>query len=384
MPQSSIKKVFPGGNTARGFYSYYDHVIGPEATRIMIIKGGPGVGKSTFMRAISDAMFERGYSVEHHHCSSDNNSLDGMVIPAIGVALIDGTAPHILDPRNPGAVDEIVNLGDFWDEERMRANKEAIVATTRRVGRLFGMAYRQLAEAGLIRGEERSYVSEAVQAHRVNKITGELIQEVINPAPGQFQRPPKARHLFGSAISPAGVVNHYETLLQDTCRLFILKGSPGTGRAQVMRRLADAAVLRGLDTEVYHCALFPEEIDLLVVPAIAVAFLKQVEEVKLNREALKELEPIELDCDQYIDRELLAPYVTALMAARERFRAALARGIHYLREAKLTHDYLENFYVSHMDFEAIAAKREETLARILKWAEEAAVGNLPKISAGSP
>jgi hypothetical protein len=29
-----------------------------------------------------------------------------------------------VDPKNPGAVDEIINLGDFWDEEGIRKNKD--------------------------------------------------------------------------------------------------------------------------------------------------------------------------------------------------------------------------------------------------------------------
>ncbi len=95
MAKGRLKKVFPGGNTGQGFYSFYDYIIDQDATRIFVIKGGPGVGKSTFMRKIGEEMLERGYDVEFHCCSSDNGSLDGVVIPAIRVALLDGTAPHI-------------------------------------------------------------------------------------------------------------------------------------------------------------------------------------------------------------------------------------------------------------------------------------------------
>ena len=36
-----IRHLYPGGNTSRGFYSYYDQVIRPEAaTRIFILKRG--------------------------------------------------------------------------------------------------------------------------------------------------------------------------------------------------------------------------------------------------------------------------------------------------------------------------------------------------------
>ncbi len=94
MERGHIKRVFPGCNTSLGFYSFYDYIAPPDATRIFVIKGGPGVGKSTFIRGIGEALVARGMDVEFHHCSSDNSSLDGLYIPAIKVAIIDGTAPH--------------------------------------------------------------------------------------------------------------------------------------------------------------------------------------------------------------------------------------------------------------------------------------------------
>ena len=50
MTKGRIRHMFPGGNTSQGFFSYYDYILGQEeANRIICIKGGPGVGKSTFM-----------------------------------------------------------------------------------------------------------------------------------------------------------------------------------------------------------------------------------------------------------------------------------------------------------------------------------------------
>ncbi|HHW41108.1 MAG TPA: ATPase [Syntrophomonadaceae bacterium] len=94
MTKGKVKMVFPGGNTCLGFYSFYDNIIEPDAKRIFVIKGGPGTGKSTFMRRIGEDLRDRGYDIELHCCSSDNDSLDAVVAPALGVALIDGTAPH--------------------------------------------------------------------------------------------------------------------------------------------------------------------------------------------------------------------------------------------------------------------------------------------------
>lgn len=90
-----IKRVFPGGNTSKGFYSYYDYIIEPDANRIFVIKGGPGVGKSSMMKKVAKDLLEKGYDIEYHHCSSDNNSIDGLVVPKLRVAMVDGTAPHV-------------------------------------------------------------------------------------------------------------------------------------------------------------------------------------------------------------------------------------------------------------------------------------------------
>ena len=57
MLNNKARHMFPGGNTYKGFYSYYDYILPQEkANKIIILKGGPGVGKSTFMRHIAEDM----------------------------------------------------------------------------------------------------------------------------------------------------------------------------------------------------------------------------------------------------------------------------------------------------------------------------------------
>ena len=64
--------------------------------------------------------------VEYFHCSSDPNSLDGIIINDLKIALIDGTAPHTLEPKYAGAVEMIINIGDFFDEKRLILQKNEI------------------------------------------------------------------------------------------------------------------------------------------------------------------------------------------------------------------------------------------------------------------
>lgn len=362
-----IREFYPGGNTSYGFYSFYDFIIDKDATRIFLLKGGPGVGKSTFMKAIGQVMLEKGFDVEYHNCSSDNNSIDGVVIPALKIALIDGTAPHIVDPKTPGAVDEIIHLGDFWDEKGLRANKDEVLASNARVSRLFKIAYSNLREAKVIHDEWESYIIESMDFAPVNKIIRYVSNEVFSDVDPDFTRVAKARHLFGSAITPQGPVNKLDSILIDVENVYILRGEPGVGKSTFIEKMLARAQEMGIDTEVYHCPLDPEKLDFLVIPKLKVAFINGTEPLKVD---LRKLTTTEIDFDQFLDPDILDNYETEIDSCKERFWEAYNRAILYIAQAKKVHDEMEEYYIPNMNYVEINVKREEILNRILMYAKE--------------
>ena len=89
-------RYFLGGNTGAGFYSLYDGFTDSEAGDFLwIIKGGPGCGKSSFMKRIARSAEGAGMTVERVLCSGDPESLDGIYIREARCAYVDGTAPHV-------------------------------------------------------------------------------------------------------------------------------------------------------------------------------------------------------------------------------------------------------------------------------------------------
>lgn len=369
MNKGKLKKVFPGGNTSQGFFSFYHNIIEQDATRILVIKGGPGVGKSTFMRKIGETMLDKGYDVEFHCCSSDNGSLDGICIPAIKVAMLDGTAPHVVDPKNPGAVDEIIHLGDFWDEAKMVANKARILDTIALVSRQFKIAYSNLKEAKVIRDEWESYITESMHWHQVNEQTTSISNGIFQNVIPQFQTPAKARHLFASAISPEGPSHYYETILQDVENLYLIKGDPGTGKSTLLQKIATLANQLGLDTEVYNQPFDPSKLDMVLIPTLKTAVLSNSEPIEFKPDNLTNLKLIkEINLDECINQNLLSKYTKEIAETKVRFWSSFNRAVKYLSRAKALHDDLETLYIPAMDFQAINSKRDETLQRVLAWA----------------
>ena len=107
---------FAGANSGSGFQNLFSEILDlEEAKDLLVLKGGAGVGKNTFMREIGRTMEEAGTEVEYLWCSGDPASLDGVVLPELKCAVVDGTAPHVVDLKYPAAVDRYVDLGRFYD-----------------------------------------------------------------------------------------------------------------------------------------------------------------------------------------------------------------------------------------------------------------------------
>ncbi len=367
MGRGNFIKVFPGGNTAYGFYSFYDHIIAPDATRIFVIKGGPGVGKSTFMRKIGETMLERGYDVEYHCCSSDNGSLDGVAVPAIQVALMDGTAPHIMDPKNPGVVGEIIHLGDHWNEQGLRGNKKEILAINKEMSRLFKHAYAFLAGAKLFLDEVETYYTEsgAFNMGTFDRLVLELIHEIFEGKP-RLTDNPKTRRLFATAITPDGPVSHLNTVVESLGKRYIINGDDGTGKTTLVRRLMEAALARGYNVTAFHCALNPKKVDHLVIHDLSLAVINNVEPHIYRPQEGDTV----IDTMTCVDPLLNEAYLAEKGASRGMYRQCMEQAVSFINRAKNMHDKMEQYYVPYMNFDAINARREKILQRILDFASE--------------
>lgn len=86
---------FLGANTPQGFVSRFDQLADAnDGWREFVIKGGPGTGKSSLMKKVAEHAGGRCSHVELIHCSSDVDSLDGVILGDIKTSIADGTAPH--------------------------------------------------------------------------------------------------------------------------------------------------------------------------------------------------------------------------------------------------------------------------------------------------
>ena len=140
-----LEKYFAASNSSEGFCSYYDEVFNPQKFyKIYVIKGGSGTGKSFFMNEIGKCAELNGFSVRYIYCSSDAESLDGIIINEQKIAVLDGTSPHVYEPKYIGAVESFVNLAEFLDEKLLLSSRKLIENISLEKHRGFERVYREL------------------------------------------------------------------------------------------------------------------------------------------------------------------------------------------------------------------------------------------------
>ena len=160
---------FIGANTPDGFIDYGKTAF-DGIEHIYIIKGAPGTGKSRFMKSAKEYFEKRGLMSISYRCSSDDTSLDGLVIPGAGIAFTDGTSPHAREAVLPGVREEIIDVGRFWNREQLCASKEKICELMKRKSEAFERAYVFLRAYSCICSEKKKQLKDTVNIEKIHKV----------------------------------------------------------------------------------------------------------------------------------------------------------------------------------------------------------------------
>lgn len=321
-------RYFLGANSANGFYSHYNELhTGKTIRRLRILKGGPGCGKSTLMKQVAAQALQLGLDTELIPCTSDPDSLDGVVIPAAGYAIVDGTAPHVVEPELCGCREAYLDLGRGYNLAAMSAGG-AILQEIQAAGRACypaaTAALRAAAEIDAL--IEREYKPELTEALAASLAAKEL--------------PPQCRQgtqrcCFLAGHTPKGVLFFEETVRQLCHTVYALRG----GRHEIgafLQHLTTLAIARGWDVILGDSPHLPGACaEQLLIPARGIAFVSDSALLPWRGPSAAVLGT------QHTSNDL-----------NEMQRRLLDDAVDNLRQAKNYHDLLERGCAPFVDFSA--------------------------------
>jgi len=336
----NIRRFFPGGNTSAGFLSYHDNIIDIDRNMLYILKGMPGGGKSSLMREIGEYAARDGLTVEFHHCPSDPNSIDGIVINDLKIGIVDGTAPHVIDPVYPGLIDRIIDLGQFIDSDGLMLYKSELMTAKQSNKDAYRKAFNYFRSSKPIYDEIENTNKAGVDFARINRLSKNAIERIftkenINNNISGF----KVRHLFSAAYTPEGFVDYTSSVIDGVKDRYFLNGNIGTGKTTFFNRLIEEAIIRNFHIEIFHNPLIPIKIDSLII--------KELNTIISTSKETKNYIYTTIDFDEFFDIDSINQEDYRL------FNSLVEKGIEGLEGAKKNHNLMESIYKKCIDYKPI-------------------------------
>lgn len=346
-----IKNFYGNGNTAQGFASLFDSSL-QDLERIFILKGGSIATRTDVIKAIADDKVGEDFDIWLLHCPSDNKALDGLIIPALKLGVIDGMGPRFVEPVTPGASLQYVSLDETSDSTQ--PNMIEIERLNAQIAQAYDNAYTGFAEALRIHDEwETPYI-----ANMDFQAADRLAESYIHTLFGnhRLEKSSRVDRRFLGAATPQGSVDFVPNLTEGLNRYF-LKGRAGSGKSTFLKKLAATATERGFDVEIYHCGFDSNSLDMVIVRELDFAIFDST--------APHEYFP-DRDTDIIIDMytSCITPgtdeaFADEIAEIRGRYSARIKQSIGQLALAKTLQDEREQLYAQSTDTRQIERIKDE-------------------------
>ena len=345
---------FLGTNAETGFYSLYDEFIS-GVKNPYIIKGGPGTGKSTLMKKIGCKASEKGYTVEQIHCSSDPDSLDGVYIRDTDTCIIDGTAPHLVEPPYPGAVGRMIDLYNFWDTDFLRKHANEIKKINSDISSMYDRAYLYIGAVGKLQRDLNKIGAAMTNKAKLKGYFERLCGKYLKPTEGNCSEEKR----FISAITPKGYVTYSDIFTDEDTKNLVIEDKYGIS-AKALEIIKYRALKYGHKVIACYSPINPNMLEHLLIPT-----------AKLNICTSNTLQVIEAQpyCRINISRffaedaeKAHKEKINFLIRARDEI---ISEAVKLLAECHARHDNLEEIYKTAVDFDALTEYTDSLIKQII-------------------
>lgn len=339
---------FLGANTEKGFVSHFEQMQDPRlGYHTYIIKGTPGSGKSTLMKHIADHFESDAGLCERIRCSSDPDSLDGVILHNQSVNVVDGTPPHVVEPHHPVALESIVSLYDAFHPTALQNKTDQIVETTARNAALHKRFCSLLQCANLLLDGNISIIAPYIDYQKMEK----TILNIVKREMKKNSKGSGTSHMrLISAFTPKGLFT-YESTVSTLCeKIYLLNDEYNACSDCFIRLMERLALEKGYECYVCLSPFHAEgKADHLFIPELSLGFVTKNHFISFDQ-----LDPYRvINATRFYSKEIIKAKKQRLRFCRKTATELITEGLDNIRLAKQVHDQLEGYYVGAIDFDVI-------------------------------
>ena len=362
MSETKPCQFFLGANSPQGFYSLFDELEqSQQPWHSFLIKGGPGTGKSSFLKRVAAHFGPSCPNMELFPCSSDPDSLDAVLLPEQHLSLMDATAPHAREAAIPAVRHTILSFGDHLDGRRLQEQRREIEAISASTPEYYRLAVSYLAAAQAFLRNSFHLAATAMDEEKIEGYARRFAAKSFRPLSG----PGVEKRRFLTTICAEGLVALEETPALLCRKLYLIDDDCGAVAHHLLNALRRHALAAGHHVISCYCPMDPQrKLEHLLIPTAGIGFLSSNHFHPMAQSAALR----KIHARRFLNSEAMNSQKVRFTYNRKAAQSLLEQAILLLQESRQLHNCLEKHYIAAMDFTALNRQYPQLLEKISSYA----------------
>nr|WP_278429729.1 hypothetical protein [Brevibacillus laterosporus] len=354
-----VRHIFAAVYTSKGYYSFYDSIL-QDINYLYLIDGPIGTGKSAVLDSIQERLAEQGSKIQVVHSPWDQKDIDALLLPTQQIAIMDGNIYEKAVANKTTYKLSLIDIKEACDTSRLTQSENKNKEYEEQMEAELEEAYACYRDALFVHDDwERIYISN-LDFEKANMAAEEVCQMIFGDV--FLEKESRVQECYFGAATPGGNVDYIMSLTEEVVRYFI-KGRPGSGKSTMLKKVVQIAKQRGFNMEIYHCALDPNSLDMVILPEANVAIFDSTapHEYLPSRSSDQVIDMYERAITPFTDEK----YAFQLRSILDKYNHTVKRAKDHLIQAKSLRDQIVNENKQAVDFEKLQLITDRLLKQII-------------------
>ena len=168
------------------------------------------------------------------------------------------------------------------------------------------------------------------------------------------------KYRFLSAVTPTGIVTHYDTLFNMCDNIITIKDNSNIISDYILQQINKYAEQNKINRILCMCSMDPKnKIDHIIFPDLRLGLFTS----NIFHPMIKNTDRI-IRSERFIDDSIYCEYKNKIKFLNSAKSELIGESIKCLEKAKASHDILESYYIDAMDFDKVSLLTDDLIKNL--------------------
>jgi len=304
-------------NTAQGGVTQLAQLAANGEHRVLYIKGGHGAAAAALLAALDELAKEKGTPAESFWDAPGRERRCAVVLPTRNLVVVDAEAPWSLEPKLPGAGEELLSLDGCRDNATLREQRDELQQLTTQWQAQLARVAQFMKAARAIKHDMTHVASETLNLSKIERYASRFAQKHFAAPNGKVGL---EQRRFLTAVTGKGLLLRSSVLAETCSQAVILDDENGVAAPLLWELVRSYALGNGVDCISCPCLLDPAAApEHLIFPQLGLACI-----TSNLRHPIKLENAQHITAARFIEKSALHAHKNRLRFCRRAMRELLA------------------------------------------------------------